>query len=33
VLGADRLLFINAHCRFRAAGPAPLGGLELFHAG
>jgi hypothetical protein len=33
VLGADRLLFINARCLFQAAGPAPLGGLELFHAG
>ena len=33
VLGADRLLFVNARCLIRAAGPAPLGGLELFHAG
>ena len=33
VLSADRLLFINARCLFRAAGPAPLTGLELFHAG
>jgi len=33
VLGADRLLFINARCLFRAAGPAPHDGLELFHAG
>jgi hypothetical protein len=33
VLGGDRLLFINARCQFRAVGPAPLGGLELLHAG
>jgi len=33
VLGADRLLFVNARCLLRAAGPAPRGGLELFHAG
>jgi hypothetical protein len=33
VLGADRLLFINARCLFQAAGPAPRDGLELFHAG
>jgi hypothetical protein len=33
VLGADRLLFVNARCLFQAAGPAPLGVLELFHAG
>jgi hypothetical protein len=33
VLGADRLLFVNARSLLRAAGPAPLGGLELFHAG
>jgi hypothetical protein len=33
VLSADRLLFVNARCLFRAAGPAPLDGVELFHAG
>jgi hypothetical protein len=33
ILGADRLLLINARCLFRAAGPAPVDGLELFYAG
>ncbi len=33
VLGPDRLLFMNARCLFQAVGPAPIGGLELFHAG
>ncbi len=32
VLGTDRLLFINVRCLFQATGPAPFGGLELFHA-
>jgi hypothetical protein len=33
MLSPDRLLFVNARCQFKAAGPAPLGGLEVFHAG
>lgn len=33
VLGPNRLLFVNARCLLRAAGPAPLCGLEIFHAG